>query len=90
MMGVTFDDVVQGLGREDDDTRGGFARGDWGQRCNDEVMGREMAMAMALLDMKRGERIIGRNAGTGGSSGMRVSAQHAVELLGRCEIRSKS
>ena len=46
-MWVTLDGVVQGLGRPDEDTRGGFTHGGWGQRYNDEVMGREMAKAMA-------------------------------------------
>jgi dihydrofolate reductase len=45
-MWVTLDGVVQGLGRPDEDTRGGFTHGGWGLRYNDEVMGREMASAM--------------------------------------------
>jgi dihydrofolate reductase len=45
-MWVTLDGVVQGLGRPDEDTRGGFTHGGWGQRYNDEVMGREMANGM--------------------------------------------
>jgi len=40
---VTLDGVVQGLGRADEDTRGGFTHGGWGRRYDDEVMGREMA-----------------------------------------------
>jgi dihydrofolate reductase len=55
-MWVTLDGVVQGLGRPDEDTRGGFAHGGWGQRYNDEVMGREMAKAMA----KPGDMLFGR------------------------------
>jgi dihydrofolate reductase len=53
---VTLDGVVQGLGRPDEDTRGGFAHGGWGGRYNDEVMGREMAEAMA----KPGDMLFGR------------------------------
>src|SRR5262249_44153176 len=53
---VTLDGVVQGLGRADEDTRGGFTHGGWGQRYNDEVMGREMAKAMA----KPGDMLFGR------------------------------
>jgi dihydrofolate reductase len=53
---VTLDGVVQGLGRADEDTRGGFTHGGWGQRYNDEVMGREMAEAMA----KPGDMLFGR------------------------------
>src|SRR5437868_13753803 len=55
-MSVTLDGVVQGLGRPDEDTRGGFTHGGWGQRYNDEVMGREMAKAMA----RPGDMLFGR------------------------------
>jgi dihydrofolate reductase len=55
-MWVTLDGVVQGLGRPDEDTRGGFAHGGWGQRYNDEVLGREMAKAMA----NPGDMLFGR------------------------------
>jgi len=55
-MWVTLDGVVQGLGRADEDTRGGFTRGGWGARFNDEVLGREMARAMA----KPGDMLFGR------------------------------
>ncbi len=46
-MNVTLDGVVQGPGREDEDTRDGFAHGGWGSRYQDEVMGKEMARGMA-------------------------------------------
>jgi dihydrofolate reductase len=46
-MSVTLDGVVQGPGRQDEDTRGGFTHGGWGRGYNDEVMGREMAKGMA-------------------------------------------
>ena len=55
-MWITLDGVVQGLGRPDEDTRGGFTHGGWGQRYNDEVMDREMAKAMA----KPGDMLFGR------------------------------
>ncbi len=55
-MWVTLDGVVQGLGRADEDTRGGFTHGGWGMRYNDEVMGREMAKAMA----NPGDMLFGR------------------------------
>jgi dihydrofolate reductase len=55
-MWVTLDGVVQGLGRADEDTRGGFTHGGWGERYNDEVMGREMAKGMA----KPGDMLFGR------------------------------
>ncbi len=55
-MWVTLDGVVQGLGRADEDTRGGFTHGGWGPRYDDEVMGREMATAMA----KPGDMLLGR------------------------------
>ncbi len=53
---ITLDGVVQGLGRPDEDTRGGFTHGGWGPRYSDEVMGREMAKAMA----KPGDMLFGR------------------------------
>jgi len=46
-MWVTLDGVAQGLGRPDEDTRGGFTHGGWGPRFNDEVMNGEMAKGMA-------------------------------------------
>jgi dihydrofolate reductase len=55
-MWITLDGVVQGLGRADEDTRGGFAHGGWGARYDDEVLGREMAKAMA----KPGDMLLGR------------------------------
>src|SRR3954452_17366801 len=54
---ITLDGVVQGPGRPDEDTRGGFSHGGWGQRYNDEVMGREMAKGMTTPgDMLFGRR----------------------------------
>ena len=55
-MWVTLDGVVQGLARADEDTRGGFTHGGWGPRYDDEVLGREMAKAMA----KPGDMLLGR------------------------------
>ena len=56
-MWVTLDGVVQGLGRPDEDTRGGFTHGGWGKEYNDEVMGREMGKGMtAPGDMLFGSR----------------------------------
>lgn len=55
-MFVTLDGVVQGLGRPDEDTRGGFTHGGWGPRFNDEVMGRELGKAMA----QAGDLLFGR------------------------------
>jgi dihydrofolate reductase len=55
-MWVSLDGVVQGLGRPDEDTRGGFTHGGWGPQYGDEVMGREMAAAMA----KPGDMLLGR------------------------------
>ena len=55
-MWVSLDGVVQGLGRPDEDTRGGFTQGGWGRRYDDEVLGREMARAMA----KPGDMLFGR------------------------------
>jgi dihydrofolate reductase len=55
-MWVTLDGVVQGLGRADEDTRGGFTHGGWGARYEDEVLGREMGKAMA----QPGDMLLGR------------------------------
>jgi dihydrofolate reductase len=55
-MWITLDGVVQGPGRADEDTRGGFTHGGWGQRYNDEVMGREMAKGMS----RPGDMLFGR------------------------------
>jgi dihydrofolate reductase len=53
---VTLDGVVQGLGRPDEDTRGGFTHGGWGRRYDDEVLAREMAQGMS----KPGDMLFGR------------------------------
>jgi dihydrofolate reductase len=55
-MWVSLDGVVQGLGRADEDTRGGFGHGGWGERYNDEMMNQEMAKGMA----KPGDMLFGR------------------------------
>jgi dihydrofolate reductase len=55
-MWVSLDGVAQGLGRPDEDTRGGFTRGGWGPQYGDEVLGQEMAEAMA----KPGDMLLGR------------------------------
>jgi dihydrofolate reductase len=55
-MWVSLDGVVQGLGRADEDTRGGFAHGGWGSRFEDEVMAREMEKAMS----RPGDMLFGR------------------------------
>ena len=39
---VSLDGVTQGLGRPDEDTRGGFEHGGWGTAYADEVMGRTL------------------------------------------------
>ena len=55
-MSVTLDGVVQGLGRPDEDTRGGFTEGGWGGRYQDEVMAREMGKGLS----KPGDMLFGR------------------------------
>jgi dihydrofolate reductase len=44
---VTLDGVMQGLGRADEDTRGGFTQGGWGEGYTDEVIGRRMGAGMS-------------------------------------------
>jgi dihydrofolate reductase len=46
-MNVSLDGVVQGLGRPDEDTRGGFTHGGWGTWHQDEVLAREMGKGMS-------------------------------------------
>jgi dihydrofolate reductase len=56
-LSITLDGVVQGLGRADEDTRGGFTHGGWGNKYNDAVMGAEMGKGMANpTDMLFGRR----------------------------------
>jgi len=56
-MSMTLDGVVQGLGRPDEDTRGGFRYGGWGPRYTDDVMLREMGKGMSAPgDMLFGRR----------------------------------
>ena len=55
-MWVSLDGVVQGLGRPDEDTRGGFTHGGGGPRYSDEVVGREIAKSMATP----GDMLLGR------------------------------
>jgi len=56
VMNVSLDGVVQGLGRPDEDTRGGFAHGGWGTWHQDEVLGQEMARGMG----RPGDMLFGR------------------------------
>jgi dihydrofolate reductase len=46
-MSTTLDGVVQGLGRPDEDTRGGFPHGGWGDGFADHVQGAFMAEGMS-------------------------------------------
>jgi dihydrofolate reductase len=55
-LSVTLDGVVQGLGRNDEDTRDGFDLGGWGNGYQDEVMAREMAKGMS----RPGDMLFGR------------------------------
>jgi len=55
-MSVTLDGVVQGLGRADEDTRGGFCHGGWGTRYQDDVLAQEMAKGMD----RPGDMLFGR------------------------------
>ncbi len=55
-MNVSLDGVVQGLGRPDEDTRGGFTYGGWGTWHQDEVLAREMGKGMS----RPGDMLFGR------------------------------
>ncbi|WP_033292068.1 dihydrofolate reductase family protein [Amycolatopsis jejuensis] len=56
IMSVSLDGVVQGLGRPDEDTRGGFTHGGWGNGYQDDVMAREMGKGMS----RPGDMLFGR------------------------------
>lgn len=53
---LTLDGVTQGLGRPDEDTRGGFPYGGWGTAYVDEVVGQAMGKHMGA----RGALLLGR------------------------------
>jgi dihydrofolate reductase len=55
-MSVTLDGVVQGPGRADEDTRGGFTHGGWGLGYDDEVTRREMGVGTG----RPGDMLFGR------------------------------
>ncbi|WP_439377622.1 dihydrofolate reductase family protein [Amycolatopsis lexingtonensis] len=55
-MNVTLDGVVQGLGRPDEDSRGGFRHGGWGTRYQDDVLAAEMGRGMS----RAGDMLFGR------------------------------
>ena len=55
-MNMSLDGVVQGLGRADEDTRGGFVHGGWGAWHQDEVLAAEMGKGMS----RRGDMLFGR------------------------------
>lgn len=56
VMNVSLDGIVQGPGRPDEDTRGGFTHGGWGNWHQDEVLAREMGKGMS----RPGDMLLGR------------------------------
>ncbi len=55
---VTLDGVMQGPGRADEDTRGGFTRGGWGQGYADQVIAERMGAGMS----RSGAMLLGRRS----------------------------
>jgi dihydrofolate reductase len=55
-MNVSLDGVAQGLGRADEDVRGGFPHGGWGAWHQDEVLSQEMGRDMG----RSGDMLFGR------------------------------
>jgi dihydrofolate reductase len=57
-MSITLDGVVQGPARADEDTRGGFTSGGWGQGYQDDVAMQEAATMMS----RPGAMLMGRRS----------------------------
>ena len=56
VMNLSLDGVVQGLGRADEDTRGGFTHGGWGAWHQDDDLAREMRKGTS----RPGDMLFGR------------------------------
>ena len=53
---VSLDGVMQAPGDADEDTRGGFKLGGWGNAYNDDVIGKEMGKGMGRTELLLGRR----------------------------------
>jgi dihydrofolate reductase len=53
---LTLDGVMQGPGREDEDTRGGFDHGGWAAGADDEALARKVGSRMAGAELLLGRR----------------------------------
>jgi dihydrofolate reductase len=53
---VTLDGVMQAPGDPDEDKRGGFKLGGWGNAFNDEVLGAEMSKGMGKTELLFGRQ----------------------------------
>ena len=53
---VSLDGVMQAPGGVDEDTRGGFKLGGWGNAYNDDVIGKEMGKGMGKTELLLGRR----------------------------------
>ena len=85
-MSVTLDGVVQAPARPDEDTRGGFTHGGWGQGYHDDVAMQEASTAMS----RPGAMLLGRRtwqdfATVWGARHRRQPVQHSHECC--TEIR---
>lgn len=78
-MNVSLDGVVHGLGRPDEDDRGGFAYGGWGTWHQDEVLAQELGNGTA----RPGDMLFGRRTWQDFITAWahREAATHAVGLI---------
>jgi hypothetical protein len=63
---VTLDGVMQGPGRPDEDTRGGFTPGGWAEPNTDDVMGRAWGKRLAASGRRTYQDLLALDLPPGG------------------------